>query len=250
MLKAVRKKRAYEDIVKQIRQLIERGRLKQEDQLPTERELSETFKVSRATVREAISTLETMNLVQRRQGNGTYVIASSEEALVQPLATSLFHEKDDIIDIFSLRKIIEPEVARLASENGSAEEMDGLEDILKEHEKEVASGLNGIEKNSEFHHYLARMAKNRVLERLLLALLDLLENTREEYLQTDERKNKSIQGHHEILMALRSGNGPGARQAMRRHLEGVEDVLFKKRKEVEKGLRSQKKRLMQDRNSV
>ena len=240
MLKAVRKKRAYEDIVKQIRQLIERGRLKQEDQLPTERELSETFKVSRATVREAISTLETMNLVQRRQGNGTYVIASSEEALVQPLATSLFHEKDDIIDIFSLRKIIEPEVARLASENGSPGDMDGLEDILKEQEKEMAAGLNGIGKNSEFHRHLARMAKNRVLERLLLALFDLLENTRGEYLQTDERKHKSVQGHHEILAALKNGNGPGARQAMRRHLGGVEDVLFKKRKEVEKGLRSQK----------
>ena len=54
MLKAVIKKRAYEDIVQQIRTLIEKGRLKRDDQLPTERELSETFKVSRATVREAI----------------------------------------------------------------------------------------------------------------------------------------------------------------------------------------------------
>ena len=68
MLKAVRKKRAYEDIVKQIRHLIEKGRLKREDQLPTERELSETFKVSRATVREAIFSLETMKLVQTAPG--------------------------------------------------------------------------------------------------------------------------------------------------------------------------------------
>ena len=79
MLKAVRKKRAYEDIVQQIRQLIEKGKLKREDRLPTERELCETFKVSRATVREAIFSLETMKFVQRRQGKGTYVIASSEE---------------------------------------------------------------------------------------------------------------------------------------------------------------------------
>ena len=72
-----------------------------------------------------------MNLVERRQGDGTYVIASSEEALVQPLATSLFHEKDDIIDIFSLRKIVEPEVAQLASENATPEEINELEEILK-----------------------------------------------------------------------------------------------------------------------
>jgi GntR family transcriptional repressor for pyruvate dehydrogenase complex len=59
MLKAVEKKRAYEDIVRQIRTLIEKGKLKRGDQLPVERELSETFKVSRATVREAILNLET-----------------------------------------------------------------------------------------------------------------------------------------------------------------------------------------------
>jgi DNA-binding GntR family transcriptional regulator len=62
--------------------LIQRGKLKRGDQLPTERELVDTFKVSRASVREAIFYLEAMNLVQRRQGNGTYVIASNEEALV------------------------------------------------------------------------------------------------------------------------------------------------------------------------
>ena len=156
MLKAVRKKRAYEDIVEQIRQLIEKGKLKRDDQLPTERELSETFKVSRATVREAILSLETMKLVQRRQGNGTYVIASSEEALIQPLAMSLFHEKDDIIDIFSLRKIIEPEVAQLASQNRTIEELNELEEILKGQDEEVAGGLNPIQRNADFHHLLAQ----------------------------------------------------------------------------------------------
>jgi GntR family transcriptional repressor for pyruvate dehydrogenase complex len=250
MLKAVRKKRAYEDIVKQIRGLIEKGKLKRDDQLPTERELSETFKVSRATVREAIFSLETMKLVERRQGDGTYVIASSEEALIQPLAASLFHEKDDIIDIFSLRKIIEPEVAHLASENRTPEEMNELEEILKEHEKEVADGMSPIQANSDFHRLLARMARNRVLERLLLALFDLLGETRERYLQTEERKQKSLQGHYEILTAIQGGDGPAARQAMRRHLEGVEDILFKKRKEVEKNGHFQRKRSLQSRDSA
>ena len=230
MLKAVRKKRAYEDIVKQIRHLVEKGRLKRGDQLPTERELSETFKVSRATVREAIFSLETMKLVDRRQGDGTYVIASSEEALVQPLAATLFHEKDDLIDIFFLRKILEPEVAQLASENATPEDINELEEILREQEKEVVEGKAPIEADSGFHHQLARMARNRILERLLLALLDLLSKTRENYLQTEERKQKSLQGHREVLLAIKNGNSAAARQAMRRHLKNVEDVLFKKRK--------------------
>jgi GntR family transcriptional regulator, transcriptional repressor for pyruvate dehydrogenase complex len=242
MLKAVRKKRAYEDIVRQIRHLVEKGKLKRGDQLPTERELSETFKVSRATVREAIFSLETMKLVDRRQGDGTYVIASSEEALVQPLAATLFHEKDDLIDIFFLRKIIEPEVVQLATENATPEELNELEEIIREQEKEIAGGRDPIHADSEFHHLLARMSRNRVLERLLLALLDLLGQTREKYLQTEERKQKSLQGHLEIVAAIQNGNTVVARQAMRRHLENVEDILLKKRRKVFKARKSKGER--------
>jgi len=229
MLKEVKKKRAYEDIVTQIRGLIERGRMKLGDQLPNEKELSETFKVSRSTVREAILSLENMNLVERRQGNGTYVIASSEEALVAPLAQSLVHEKDDIIDIFALRKIIEPEIAQLAALNGSARRFKELEKILDRQSKELEDGLHPIQTDSDFHYALAKMAKNKVLERLLVALVGLLSKTRDDYLQTDERKRKSIFGHREIIAALKSGDGPTAKKAMLRHLQEVENTLYKNR---------------------
>lgn len=230
MLKAVIKRRAYEDIVQQIRSLIEKGKLKRDDQLPPERELSETFKVSRASVREAIIALEAMMLVDRRQGNGTYVIASSEEALVQPLAAALFHEKDDLIDIFYLRKIIEPGIAELAAENAKPGEVAELEEILREQEEEVSDGGDPFRNDSRFHHLLARMARNRVLERLFLALVDLLSQTREKYVQTEDRKQKSLQGHRQILLAIKSQDGVAARRAMHRHLEGVEGAIFRKRK--------------------
>jgi len=76
MLKAVQKKRAYEDIVRQVITLIGEGKLKQGDQLPSERDLTKIFKVSRTTVREAIRTLESMKLLLCRQGMGTYVLVS------------------------------------------------------------------------------------------------------------------------------------------------------------------------------
>jgi GntR family transcriptional repressor for pyruvate dehydrogenase complex len=235
MLKAVEKKRAYEDIVKQIRALIEKGKLKKGDQLPTERELTDTFKVSRATVREAIRTLESMRLVESRQGDGTYVLASSEEALVQPLAASLLHEKDDLADIFFIRKIIEPVVAQLATEHATREEINELEEILKKQERDFSSGVNIVETDSAFHTSLARMAKNRVVERLLLAIVDLLAQTREGYLQNDERACGSLRGHEEVLAAIRSGDGNAAKLAMRRHLESVESILFRKKLKKQDG---------------
>jgi GntR family transcriptional repressor for pyruvate dehydrogenase complex len=238
MLKEVRKKRAYEDIVVQIHDLIKKGRLKQDDQLPNEKELSETFKVSRSTVREAILSLETMRLVERRQGDGTYVIATTEEALVQPLASSLFGEKDDLIDIFYLRKIIEPEVAQIAAENATAEEIEELEKILGEQENEVTHGGQEVHQDTTFHHLLARMAKNRVLERLSLALVDLLSETRDEYLQSEERKRGSVKGHYRILDAIKAHNGRAARKAMFKHLSDVEKIVFKKREGVGRNQRS------------
>ena len=228
MLREVRKKRAHEDIVKQIRSLVEKGKLGYGEKLPPERELSEIFKVSRATVREAISSLEMLKLVRRRQGDGTYLMAGRGEELVQPLAVSLFQEKNDLIDIFSLRKLIEPEVALLASGNAKPVDILHLKKILREQEREVSQGRNPIRTDSEFHQALARTARNRIFERLLMAIMDLLKKTREQYLQTEERKQSSLLGHREILAAIQTGDGRKAHQAMRRHLEKVESISFKK----------------------
>ena len=227
MLKAVKKRRAYEDIVEQIRKLIEKGKLRRGDQLPIEKELSETFKVSRLTVREAILSLETMKLVDRRQGNGTYVIASSEEALVRPLAAALVEEKDNLLDVFAVREIIEPEIGRLAASNATERQVEELERLLEVQEKELA-GNKGVGMNSDFHRALAKMSRNKVLERLLTALIGALGTTREKYLLSDERKKKSLEGHRQILAAIRSGSPDVARRAMRQYLQEVENIVFKK----------------------
>jgi GntR family transcriptional repressor for pyruvate dehydrogenase complex len=228
MLREVRKKRAHEDIVKQIRSLVEKGKLKKGQKLPPERELSESFKVSRATVREAIFSLEAMKLLRRRQGDGTYITAARGEDLVKPLALSLVSEKDDLIDIFSLRKLIEPEVAELASGNARPADIRNLANILRKQEREVSRGRSPVRTDAEFHHALAQTARNRIFERLLMEVIDLLKKTREQYLQTEERKQTSLAGHREILAAIQRGDGKKARLAMRRHLEKVESILFKK----------------------
>jgi len=226
MLKAVKKRRAYEDIVDQIRKLIEKGRLRRGDQLPVEKELSETFRVSRLTVREAILSLETMKLVDRRQGDGTYVIASSEEALVGPLAAALVQEKDSLLDVITVREIVEPEIARLAAKNATAEDIAELHAILETQERELGSRKSDA--NPSFHRKIARMSKNRVMERLLFALMGVLGRARERYAQTGERRRKSLEGHRQILAAIKEGSPDSAARAMRRHLKDVENVVFKK----------------------
>jgi GntR family transcriptional repressor for pyruvate dehydrogenase complex len=233
VLKPVEKKKAYEDIVQQIRTLIEEGKLKRNDHLPSERDLSETFRVSRTTVREAIRTLESMKLLQSRQGDGTYVLASSEESLIHPLAVALFNEKDDIRDIFYIRKIIEPHVAELAAENATPQEIEEMERILQQQEESIGHGENIIETDSAFHNLMVKATTNRVLERLIAALIDLLKQSREKYLTEDEnyeRATRSLEGHQRVLSAVKKGDGDAARKSMLSHLEDIEGIIFHKSK--------------------
>jgi len=230
MLKAVEKKKAYQDVVKQIINLIQKGKLKKEDQLPSERELTEAFKVSRTTVREAIRCLESMRLVESRQGNGTYVLASGQDVSIQSLSAALFHEKDDLKDIFYIRKIIEPFIAQLAAEYATPEEVKQLAEMVRAHEESLASGANTVDFDTAFHMTLARSAKNRVMSRLVNALIDLLAESRKEILQSDRRAVESLRGHKIILDAVKMGYGVRAREAMRRHLQEIEKLLFKGKK--------------------
>ena len=230
-LRAVEKKRAYEDIVQQVLTLIEDGKLKRGDQLPSERELTETFKVSRTTVREAIRTLESMKFLQCRQGTGTYVLASSEEALIQPLAAALFNKKDDIRDIFYIRKIIEPHVAHLAAENAMPQEIEEMETILRKQKESIERGENIIETDSAFHNLMAKATTNRVMERLIVALIDLLKQSREGYLmenENDERAKRSLEGHWQILSAIKKGDTTAAQKSMLHHIEEIEGIIFHK----------------------
>ena len=229
MLKPVEKKKAYEDIVRQIRTLIEEGKLKRNDHLPSERDLSNTFGVSRTTVREAIRTLESMKLLQSRQGNGTYVVASSEEALIQPLAAALFNEKDDILDIFYIRKIIEPYAAQLAAENATLQEIEEMEKVLRKQEESLERGENDIEIDSTFHMLMAKTTKNRIMERLLLAMIDHVRQSREKYHMEDEnnrRAQKSLEGHRRVFSAIKRGDSAEALQSMLGHLEDIEGIIY------------------------
>ena len=85
MLHAIKKTRIHEEVVTQIHDLIREGRLKAGDQLPSERELSETFKVSRTSVREALRALETKGLIISRTGMGNFIADLPIESLVAPL---------------------------------------------------------------------------------------------------------------------------------------------------------------------
>lgn len=220
-LRAVKKKRIHEEIVAQIRDQFAEGRWKPDDRLPSERELSQRFRVSRASVREAIRSLESLGLVRIKTGEGTFV-ASGSEVLLSPLVSVILQQKDVLLDIFEARKVIEPEIAALAAKRGSPEEIRRMEEILEDQVREIARGDTGVEADTAFHSLLTQSTKNKVFLRLNEAIVDSLRETRERSLQIHGRPARSLAGHREILKAIRAKDPAGAKRAMLQHLSAIE----------------------------
>src|SRR5260370_4872733 len=108
---AVKKTKVYEKVVQQIHAMIRDGLLNAGDRLPPERELAETFQVSRSSLRDAIRALEVMGLVQARQGEGTTVRDLSASSLVSPLSAVLSGKRELVSELLDLPQIIEPPLA-------------------------------------------------------------------------------------------------------------------------------------------
>lgn len=222
LLKEVRKEKIFEDIVRQIRRLIKTGKLKAGDKLPPERDLAQAFKVSRASVREAIRVLESSGLVRTRVGDGTYVETTSLENLVKPLAMVVAGGRESLMEIFEVRKMFEPHLAYLAAERATVDEVLELKSILSHHRKEMGNQELVTEIDYSFHSSLARMAKSRVFLNLYNTLATLINQTREEFLQEGDRPQKSLEGHEEILLAIEKRDPALARKAMSNHLRSIE----------------------------
>src|SRR4030095_11915024 len=130
MLHAIRKTRIHEEVFSQIHELIKEGRFKARDQLPSERELAETFKVSRTSVREALRALESQGLIVSRTGMCHFVADPAVESLVPPLTRFLIDEKKALADVFEMRKLIEPQIAALAAERATESDIAPLKRIV------------------------------------------------------------------------------------------------------------------------
>ncbi|MDD2422403.1 MAG: GntR family transcriptional regulator, partial [Heliobacteriaceae bacterium] len=92
--KPIKTRKIYEEIVEQLRALIAKGNLMPGDKLPSERELSERLGVSRASVREALTALEVMGILDVRPGDGTFVRETNQSSIIEPLAWVLAVERN------------------------------------------------------------------------------------------------------------------------------------------------------------
>lgn len=225
-LHRISRTRAYEEIVRQLQTLIAEGHLKPGDRLMTERDLAEQFGVSRVTVRQALSVLQAMGLVESRIGNGTFA-RKSEAAVVTVLAPVLNPPHTGLLEQLELRRLIEPEVARLAAERATPAQTQDMAHFIDLQEQMLGLGRPFVDEDSAFHLAIARSAGNDLVFRMMASIHDLLRDTREKSLNTREGMILSLAGHRRILEAMQRHDPKAAYRATLRHIREVEAGILR-----------------------
>ena len=231
ILKPIKTRKIYEQIIDQIGQLVAGGQLKPGDRLPSERELVERFQVSRASIREAISALEMMGLIEVRSGEGTYIRQVNLDSVVAPLAWMIFIEKDTESELYEARKILEVQAAGLAAERAEDDELLEMFKALEVMREDLEMQQLGEEADFEFHFAIAKATHNKILFRLMNTIADTMKKTlkisRSKLYEDIHTPMKLYNDHRLLYEAIKDHDVERAKKLMLDHLVGVENQLGK-----------------------
>lgn len=231
MFKPIRTKRVYEQVVDQIQDLIQKGDLRPGDKLLSERELSELLGVSRSSIREALSALDFLGILDSRQGEGTFIAAASEQQLTEHLAVLLTMERDANLEMLEMRKILEAAAASLAAQRARADDVLQIGEALQCMKADLDSGVLGEENDARFHRCVVDATGNKTLARTMSLFSDLIvQNMRASRLHLFRKsgnRERLYEQHRQVFAAIEARNTDLARRAMLDHLEFVEGELLR-----------------------
>ena len=218
--KPLKQQRISEEVLRQLKEAILLGVFKSGAKLPSERELTEQFQVSRGVVREAIRALEITGFVVTRQGpaGGAYVTELSFDHVGNAFIDLFLANKVSIPEMVDVRRIIEPQVARLAAANISGK---GKEMLLQAQQREFGNPKSDEERMRVYqnvHRLLAESCGNHFLEAISKSLLKL---TRRVVMAVNPDHSQLHQSgeHQKIIEAVLAGDEAAAAAAMEKHIE-------------------------------
>jgi len=225
-----REKRLYERVADQIRDLIRDDKWKPGDRLPTERELSAAFKVSRTVIREAVKYLEAQGILEVTTGSGIYVHRANPDVVYKSFQTYIqLQDSDDInLKLVEVRSILEIEVAALAALRSTPEQHAALHQIVEQMHASVGSAHKLAELDFQFHALLAKTTLNELFGMILKPFMEQIQYIHRFGWEGYKDNPEFIIGQHEdVLVAVEQGNSDKARQAMAVHMETANGLLLK-----------------------
>lgn len=217
--------RLSDRVANQLLDSIVSGGLRPGDRLPSERDLAQQFAVSRTVVREAVRSLAGKGIIEARSGRGLTVAAVDASAVGQSMTLYLHGSSSiDYPKVHEIRAMLEVQIAGLAAERASNAEIEHLTGICDRMETVLEDAGAASREDLEFHRILALSTHNELFDLLLNAVGGPLLEIRRETFALEGRPAVALASHREILGQVAARDVAGARRAMRRHLQDVEEV--------------------------
>lgn len=231
-IQKIKPRKIYELIAEQIKEQIVSGGLKPGDKLPSTKELSERYQVGRSTVREALSALKAMGLVEIHQGEGSYVRTIESHDVGLPEFDSLLMSRETLMELIEARKTLEISNAALAAEKRTEDDLGKFQAVLKRMEEYLGDEVEGERCDIEFHLILAEATHNSILVRMIESISTQMQTAIRETRRLQMYANRTVstqllQEHKAVYAAILGQDPAAAQEAMRRHLFHVEQVLVK-----------------------
>jgi GntR family transcriptional regulator, transcriptional repressor for pyruvate dehydrogenase complex len=228
--KKIKPKKIYEEVAETIYELIRSGQLQPGDKLDSVTQLAENFNVGRSAIREALTALRAMGLIEIRQGEGTYVREFETEQITFPLSTAILMNKEDIAHLLEVRKILELGTVFAAAQKRTDSQLKAMEVALEDMKLVNGDEELGEKADLAFHLAIAEGSQNPLLTSLMNHVSGLMGETMKEtrrlWLYSKQTTTYRLyEEHASIYQAIKEQDKELARSLMLEHIENVERVL-------------------------
>lgn len=228
--KKIQPKKIYEQVASELIDMIREGKLQPGQKLDSVQQLAENFSVGRSTIREALTSLRAMGLIELRQGEGTFVRKFEPSDITYPIDQALLMDKEDIVHLLEVRKILETGVAITAALQHTEEDLANMKSALLDMEKATGNEELGEQADLDFHMALVKATHNPLLISLMSHVSELMvkamEETRRIWLYSKVSTLETLyEQHARVLKHIEKRESEQARTAMLDHLNSVEEML-------------------------
>jgi len=213
-------------IIRQIKDSISSGHLKPGDRLPSERQLSDRFGVTRTYLRDALRKLEFYGILKTVPQSGTYVAGLGIPALESLISDMLDLKGKDFKSLVETRVILETNLAQLAAMNRTDDDLRELELALAAHRKKITNKEDAIGEDFLFHLKIADASKNSVLKSMMLIITpDIMQFFTTHNICADGRSDVAVRQHEKLFEHILNKDPIKAGESLKMHLADIVDYV-------------------------
>lgn len=202
--------------------------------IPSEYALAESLNVGRAVVREALSRLRMLGLIESRKHRGMVLKEPNVTKCFSKVINPYLLSKKSILDLLDLRVSLESGISELLINNITDKDIAVLEKVITKHEYQEDMKLM-VENEVEFHSCLYRIVRNRAITDILELVLPLFQFVHEnfgDFKPINEKNRKELVRHEDLLLFLKARDVEGYRHAIYAHLKAYSEYAWLNRNAI------------------